>query len=163
MSCRLNEFFCFDFPTLEETSCTTNLREKSCSGVSSIGISWQRADWTFFFVEKIRACTNPRQTRIASIWQLPLLACIPETKMNCIDSDSIYINTYVVSNTARVGDVIKQLKNRRGLPCDERAELHDGRPYGCKRLGNYSVGPPEAPSGFVHCWLCVKTIKSRLS
>ena len=39
--------------------------------------------------------------------------------------------------------------DRRGLPCDERAELRDGRPKGCERLGNYYVGPPEAPSGFV--------------
>ncbi len=59
------------------------------------------------------------------------------------------IPTYVVSNTARVGDVVQQLKNRHGLPCGERAELHDGRPYGRERLGNYSVRPPEAPSGFV--------------
>ena len=50
---------------------------------------------------------------------------------------------------ARFGEVVQQSKNRRGLPCDERAELHDGRPHGGDRLGNYSVGPPEAPSGFV--------------
>ena len=45
--------------------------------------------------------------------------------------------------------MIQQSKDRRGLPCDERAELRDGRPKGCELLGNYYVGPPEAPSGFV--------------
>ena len=48
-----------------------------------------------------------------------------------------------------VGEVIQESKDRRGLPCDERAELRDGRPKGCELHGNYYVGPPEAPSGFV--------------
>ena len=45
--------------------------------------------------------------------------------------------------------MIQQSKDHRGLPCDERAELRDGCPKGCERLGNYYVGPPEVPSGFV--------------
>ena len=45
--------------------------------------------------------------------------------------------------------MIQQSKDRRGLPSDERAELRDGRPKGCERLGNYYVWPPEAPPGFV--------------
>ena len=51
--------------------------------------------------------------------------------------------------SARIGEVIQQSKDRHALPCDERAELRDGRPKGCERLGNYYVGPPEVPSGFV--------------
>ena len=45
--------------------------------------------------------------------------------------------------------MIRESKDRRGLPCDERAELRDGRTKGCELHGNYYVGPPEAPSGFV--------------
>jgi hypothetical protein len=51
-----------------------------------------------------------------------------------------------------VGEVVQQSKNRRGRPCDERAELHDGCQHRCDRFGNYPVGSKETPSGVVSSW-----------
>jgi hypothetical protein len=48
------------------------------------------------------------------------------------------------SAAAQIRKVAEQQKDCRRLPGDERAELRDGRPRGCKKLGNHSVRPPKA-------------------